>query len=539
MDAERVELVSLDPARVGRVVPGPRIGRPEGGREKLVDLERAPLAVDGHGPEGAHDTRAKRRLLAELSQGRRLERLSGLDMSSGKGPGALARGVRAADEEDSPAAVDDDDAYGERAARLVLRKHGRARIVAAMLGRELAVPLEGDWQDTLDRVARSRGWPTSREVPRLAAKVAELSEAYNDPDRARAAAKDAGAARLGFAFARDVPKGAGAVRELVVVGALRVAPEAPLRLLDVGAGLGAMTWGVVRALEAAGATGRVEATWVDADALALDVGAAVVAARTTRNKSSDALLELRVRRLRRPLESLGDLGAFDLVVLGNVLSELDVGLDADERVSRHVALVRGLLDRHVGPAGSLVIVEPALRARSRHLHAIRDACAALGATVFAPCLHAAPCPALARESDWCHEDLPVDLPPWLVPVARAAGLRREGLSFSYVVLRKDSRSLAAVAGEASPGSTRLRVVSGPMPTKGKREAYLCGAFADGVGRARGVRLDRDASAANAAWATVERGDVLSIDPAPKLDRARVGAQTSVRSVQRSGAFESR
>ena len=28
---------------------------------------------------------------------------------------------------------------------------------------------------------------------------------------------------------------------------------------------------------------------------------------------------------------------------------------------------------------------------------------------------------LAREGDWCHEDLPVDLPPWLVPVARADG----------------------------------------------------------------------------------------------------------------------
>src|SRR3712207_8562489 len=61
------------------------------------------------------------------------------------------------------------------------------------------------------------------------------------------------------------------------------------------------------------------------------------------------------------------------------------------------------------------------------------------ATVFAPCLHAASCPMLAIETEWCHEDLAVDLPPWTVPLARAAGLRWQGLTFSYLVLRKDGR----------------------------------------------------------------------------------------------------
>src|SRR5580700_2681488 len=82
---------------------------------------------------------------------------------------------------------------------------------------------------------------------------------------------------------------------------------------------------------------------------------------------------------------------------------------------------------------------------TRHSHRVRDAVLSTPATappssrspvtVFAPCLHAAPCPALARDSDWCHEDLDVDLPGWLVPVAKAAGLRHEGLTFSYLVLR--------------------------------------------------------------------------------------------------------
>ena len=90
-----------------------------------------------------------------------------------------------------------------------------------MVGLDLVRPLEDDWRDTLDEVARARGWPTSRDVGTLAARVAALSAAYNDELRARAGIRDAGAARLGFAFARDVPKGAAAVRELVTTGELR------------------------------------------------------------------------------------------------------------------------------------------------------------------------------------------------------------------------------------------------------------------------------------------------------------------------------
>src|SRR6202044_548425 len=87
--------------------------------------------------------------------------------------------------------------------------------------------------------------------------------------------------------------------------------------------------------------------------------------------------------------------------------------------------------------------------------------------------------ALARETDWCHEDIDVDLPAWLVPVARAAGLRHEGLTFSYLVLRAPGPGADRLVDHigASPGARRLRVVSNIVRTKGKREAYLCGEFA--------------------------------------------------------------
>jgi SAM-dependent methyltransferase len=405
--------------------------------------------------------------------------------------------------------------------------------------RPLVRPLEEDWRDTLDAVARARGWAASGDVTRLAAHVAALSEAYNDPARASAAVKDAGAARLGFSFARDVPKGAAAVRELVATGVLRAG--ATMSVLDIGAGFGATTWGVVRALEAAGGTGIADVTWIDSDARALEVAAAIA-----RGREGRGAIAVRGKTLHRAAAALGafdDLPRFDLVLAGQVLSELDVGAPDDARVERHAKLLAAWLDRRVEAHGSLVVVEPALRDRSRHLHRVRDALVASGATVFAPCLHAAPCPALARETDWCHEDLEVDLPPWLVPVARAAGLRREGLTFSYLVLRKDGATLASSF--AIPASaTRLRVVSGAIPTKGKLEAFLCGELdRDGariVARARTMRLDRDGSPANAAWDTLARGDVLTVDPAPTVDRPRIGRATGVScDVSLSGDSKSR
>ncbi|HEV3191187.1 MAG TPA: small ribosomal subunit Rsm22 family protein [Polyangiaceae bacterium] len=396
-----------------------------------------------------------------------------------------------------------------------------------MFGANLVNPLEQDWRETLDNIARARGWPTSHDVAKLASRVVDLSRAYNDSTHAQAAMSDAGAARLAFAFARDVPKGAGAVRELVATGSLPL--DRPLRVLDVGAGIGAMTWGLVRAIEAARASmhrsasmpqasgqssARVDATWVDKDALALDIGTAIVHARARRGHG------VQLRALAGSLARVRELGTFDIILVGHVLSELDVGAADDTRMAAHVTMLCGLIDRNLEEHGALVVVEPALRDRTRHLHRIRGALASLGFAVFAPCLHSAPCPALARDSDWCHEDLAVDLPVWLIPVARAAGLRRQGLTFSYLVLRKRGSPTLVNAVAPRPGAGRLRVVSDVMVSKGKSEAFLCGEFAEGgalvAARARVARLRRDH---DQTWAKLKRGDVLTLEPAPELKRS--------------------
>ncbi len=337
------------------------------------------------------------------------------------------------------------------------------------------------------------------------------------------------AARLGFSLPRDVAKGACALRELVATGYLLGEPPGRTRfsVLDVGAGLGAMTWGLVHELsrisrEAGAATFSVEASLADTDpeavALALDIARQV--------SLPGVRLEARAIRVdaARSLPPRAVLGDFDLVLVGQVLSELDVDADCGSRAARHVTLLADLLAR-VRPGGALVVVEPALRDRTRHLHAVRDALAAQGHPPFAPCLHAGACPILQTPDGWCHEDRAVDLPTWLVPVARAAGLRWQGLTFSYLVLTPEGASMASRFGDATG---LLRVVSQRLATKGKEELIACGALPDTPHAVRLRRLDRARSDPNRAWDELQRGDCFTIDAEGAGARREIGRATGVR-----------
>jgi SAM-dependent methyltransferase len=397
-----------------------------------------------------------------------------------------------------------------------------------LLRSPLALPLDEAFRDVLNAEALRRKWPTTADVDRLAQRVRALSEAYNSPESAPSRGPESLAARLLFSFPRDVPKGAAAVRELVSRRALRIPEGRALRILDVGAGLGAMTRGVVRALAAAGERGIVAIDALDDDKEALDLAAAIARARPTEGEVS-----LELRRVLAPAEPpLAAAGSYDLVVFGQVLSELG-DTQRQARLERHVRLIHAGLDR-MAEGGAIVIVEPALRERTRALHALRDAlCAQEGAlvSVIAPCVHNAPCPVLRTEGDWCHEDLDVDLPAWLVPVARAAGLRFQGLTFSYLVLGESKRARGRPNGA-------LRVVSSPIVSKGKRELFLCGPFDDSVPeRRRVMRLSRHESPANAAWDDAVKGDEVVVLPPLSAQRPRVTEQTRVERVREGGRAE--
>jgi len=376
-----------------------------------------------------------------------------------------------------------------------------------------ALALDDDWLACLDGVAERSG--LALRPAQLATEVRALSDAYNTGAFERSRTKGALAARLMFSFPRDVPKMGAAVRELVFTKRLAIPDGRPLRVLDVGAGLGASSWGLVRMLAGVGYAGVVDATFVDDDPKALAVAGAIAGAR-----KCDGSIELRVTAAReRPRGR-----RFDVVLVGQTLAEIDDDEQIEDppqagRQPEGHSSVALLLDLLVSleTDGSLVIVEPALRDCTRRLHRVRDRLLVTkAATVFAPCLHQEACPALADRDAWCHEDLPIDLPKRTASLARAAGLRWQGLTFSYLVLRKDGVTLRDAVAEHA-----YRVVSEPIVTKGKRELFLCGYGA----RLRLTRLDRDGVKGD-AWSRAQRGDVLSFADPPAANVTRVSADAS-------------
>jgi ribosomal protein RSM22 (predicted rRNA methylase) len=192
-------------------------------------------------------------------------------------------------------------------------------------------------------------------------------------------------------------------------------------------------------------------------------------------------------------------GRFDLIVAAHLLNELFA--ERVDRVSPRAQRVLAWSRALLAPGGLLIIVEPALRETSRDLLAVRDQVLAAGLHVVAPCFWTGPCPALAHDRDWCHDAAPVPSHP--------------RVDFSYLVLR------------AEPVAPRAlhRVVSDPLPEKGRLRLFVCGPD----GRHPLIRLTRHRSPENAALDRVSRGEAISVqNGATSQDGLRVTGETIVR-----------
>ena len=324
-------------------------------------------------------------------------------------------------------------------------------------------------------------------------------------------------ARLRFFLPRDLPKVMGPLAELKRAAALPPGPT--WKILDLGAGLGTTTLGA--ALFAS--RHAPEVTKIEVRAY-------------ERSERALALFETLARRARSlglpALELVGSTADFtgapdkklgrdyDLVLMGFVLNELEGGeMSTDSRAD--------LLERLVSlthEGGALIVLEPALRETTRRLHEVRDALASResSAHLFAPCVRSGGCPMLNTKKDWCHEEIPLTLPESLAEVAHAAGLRYSKLTYAYLTLRRRPGSLREAL---APHEGELyRVVSQPMPSKGKLELFGCGE----PGRERLMRLDRHEEDANADLDEARRGDLLWVDGAErKGERLKLGPDARV------------
>ncbi len=270
-----------------------------------------------------------------------------------------------------------------------------------------------------------------------------------------------------------------------------------LQVLDLGSGPGTAVLGVRQYFAQSKRPVRIDFTAVDQ--LAENLKEAEV---LFREQSAGAPVPATLTTVSSGIEVIAEHagGPFDLIVLSNVLNELY--LREEDRIARRTSLVGRILERFLASDGSCIIIEPALRETSRDLLMVRDGLVDAGFTVYSPCLVQGHCPALESPRDWCHEDRPWDPPVIIREIDSRIGLRKDSLKFSYVVLRKDGRTLADTCDPCS-----FRVVSDPLVSKGKRELYLCG----GEGRRLATRLDKDTVPGNEIFAQLSRGDIVCVE----------------------------
>jgi ribosomal protein RSM22 (predicted rRNA methylase) len=279
----------------------------------------------------------------------------------------------------------------------------------------------------------------------------------------------------------------------------------PYRILDVGSGPGTAVLAVLDwvARSAMGPMRPLECVAIDRSPMALSDCARLWEAYVSLAPIPGAELRTVCENVERtsPWKRWDRYSGepFDLIVLANTLGELFTS--ARDPLASRVALVGSLLDL-LAPAGTLMIVEPALRDTSRALHCLRDrllenkVC-----TVYSPCLHEHHCPALANAKDWCHEERPWEPPAVVSAIDRAVGLIKDALKFSYLLLRKDGRTIVR------RGTDVYRVVSELREMKGEKRAWLC----NETGRPEVGRLDRMRSESNAAFDEWRRGAIVRID----------------------------
>jgi ribosomal protein RSM22 (predicted rRNA methylase) len=199
-------------------------------------------------------------------------------------------------------------------------------------------------------------------------------------------------------------------------------------------------------------------------------------------------------------------GLYDLIIMANCLNELfPASIDPSAERAEVVAQLLPFL----APHGTIMIVEPALRQTARELHQLRNHLLKQNlCTVYSPCLHEQACPALDHPDDWCHEERPWQSPPAIAALDREVGFIKDALKFSYLLLRKDGRTIVP----RSPQT--FRVVSELRELKGEKRAWLC----NETGRPEVGRLDRKASPENVAVDSWHRGAIVQIERIVRKER---------------------
>lgn len=166
--------------------------------------------------------------------------------------------------------------------------------------------------------------------------------------------------------------------------------------------------------------------------------------------------------------------------------------------------------KHLDEEGVVILVEPALKLQSRRLLELRkellierERAGADWLQILLPCLGHQACGALAKEDDWCHEQVTWWRPPYFKLIDEMAELDRKTLPFSYLVLTRSKRKRSEILPElGSFSASEVHRLVSPAHAEGQdQEFFLCGQ--EGKRRARYRSKGPDDPAAE-----LERGDIV-------------------------------
>ncbi|MGQ0694186.1 MAG: small ribosomal subunit Rsm22 family protein [Nitrospiraceae bacterium] len=304
-------------------------------------------------------------------------------------------------------------------------------------------------------------------------------------------------------------------------------PTKPLSVLDFGGGPGT---GALACLDWIVTSGRpgVRVLSVDRSQTAGQDARRLweVYCRTTGVRSST--LEVHEADLERSHKGpvwnrIREAAPYEVIIMANCLNELFTA--SDDPLARRTLMVTEALPL-LHPHGTVMVVEPALRPVTRDLHRLRDKLLKQGVcTVYSPCLHEQACPALVCVDDWCHEERPWIPPAPIQAIDQEVGFIKDSLKFSYLLLRKDRRTIVRRKPDV------YRVVSELRELKGEKRAWLC----NELGRSEVGRLDRLASPLNAAVDEWHRGAIVQIERIVRKERE--GKVSAVGRIERDAAVE--